>query len=83
MMGSMSRKGNCWDNAPTESGFGRFKNERVQGIRYGRHAEVKDMIFEYIEVFYNRKRLHSSLGYQTPTGFLEQWIKQTQQKRVA
>jgi transposase InsO family protein len=84
MMGSMSRKGHCWDNAPTESGFGTFKNERVQGIRLRSHTEVKDMIFEYIEIFYNRKRLHSSLGYQSPVRCLEQWLKrQLPEKRVA
>jgi len=49
---SMSRKGNCWDNAPTESWFNSFKNERVHGIRYATHADMKAASFEYIEVFY-------------------------------
>jgi len=57
---SMSRKGNCWDNAPTESWFGSFKNERVYGERFETRDEVIAMTFEYIEVFYNRKRLHST-----------------------
>jgi transposase InsO family protein len=63
MICSMSRKGNCWDNAPTESWFNSFKNERVHGIRYATHADMKAASFEYIEVFYNRKRQHSTLGY--------------------
>ena len=62
MICSMSRKGNCWDNAPTESWFNSFKNERVHGVRYTSHAEMKSETFEYIEVFYNRKRMHSTLG---------------------
>jgi transposase InsO family protein len=56
MICSMSRKGNCWDNAPTESWFNSFKNERVFGQRFQTRAEMRDMSFEYIEVFYNRKR---------------------------
>jgi len=66
MICSMSRKGNCWDNAPTESWFNSFKNERVHGLRYATHAEMKAASFEYIEVFYNRKRQHSTLGYRSP-----------------
>lgn len=67
---SMSRKGNCWDNAPTESGFNSFKNERVHGVRYAPHAEMRSESFEYIEVFYNRKRMHSTLAYKSPIEFL-------------
>ena len=55
---SMTRKGNCWDNAPTESWFNSFRNERVHSVRYASHAEMKAKAFEYIEVFYNRKRMH-------------------------
>jgi len=81
---SMSRKGNCWDNAPTESWFNSFKNERVHGRAYERREEMKAMAFEYIEVFYNRKRLHSTLGYQSPARFLEAWIETQQpEKQVA
>ncbi len=66
---SMSRKGNCWDNAPTESFFNSLKNERVHGTRYAtREAAIADL-FDYIEVFYNRQRLHSSLGYRSPADF--------------
>ena len=81
---SMSRKGNCWDNAPTESWFGSFKNERVYGERFETRGEMKAMAFEYIEVFYNRKRRHSTLGYKSPKQHLEDWlIAQQQEKRVA
>jgi putative transposase len=81
---SMSRKGNCWDNAPTESWFNSFKNERVHGIRYATHADMKAASFEYIEVFYNRKRQHSTLGYRSPVQFMDTWIsRQHQEKLVA
>ncbi|MGB4911539.1 MAG: IS3 family transposase, partial [Candidatus Dechloromonas phosphoritropha] len=72
------------DNAPTESWFNSFKNEWVHGIRYASHADMKATSFEYIEVFYNRKRQHSTLGYQSPIQFLENWLsEQHQQKLVA
>ena len=80
---SMSRKGNCWDNAPTESWFNSFKNERTHGLRYATHAEMRAEAFEYIEVFYNRKRLHSTLGYKSPMEFLDDWNQQQRDKRVA
>ena len=81
---SMSRKGNCWDNAPTESWFNSFKNERIHGRRFATRAEMEAEGFEYIEVFYNRKRMHSSLGYKTPTRFLLDWINnQELQQQVA
>lgn len=70
MICSMSRKGDCWDNAPTESWFGSFKNERVHGERFETRDEMKAMTFEYIEVFYNRRRQHSALGYKSPVQFL-------------
>lgn len=80
---SMSRKGNCWDNAPTESWFNSFKNERYHGLRYATHAEMKAASFEYIEVFYNRKRQHSTLGYTSPVQFLERWTSEQHQERLA
>ena len=84
MICSMSRKGNCWDNAPTESWFNSFKNERVHGLRYATHANMKAMSFEYIEVFYNRTRQHSTLGYTSPRQFLNAWLsRQNQGKLVA
>jgi transposase InsO family protein len=84
MAGSMSRKGNCGDNAPTESWFNSFKNERVHGERFATRAEMTAMAFEYIEVFYNRKRLHSTLGYKAPIAFLQDWLAaQQMEKQVA
>ena len=63
---SMSRRGNCWDNAVVESFFGSLKQELVHHSRWASPAEARAAIHEYIEVFYNRKRIHSSLGYRTP-----------------
>jgi transposase InsO family protein len=81
---SMSRKGNCWDNAPTESWFNSFKNERVHGVRFATRSEMKSEAFEYIETFYNRRRRHSTLGYKSPTQFLQAWrLAQQQEKQVA
>jgi len=83
MICSMSRKGNCWDNAPTESWFNSFKNERVHGIRYETHEQMRAASFEYIEVFYNRRRQHSSLGYRSPTQYLGDWVIKNQQLNAA
>jgi putative transposase len=66
---SMSRKGNCYDNAVQESFFGTLKKELIYHEHYATRAEARASIFEYIEVFYNRHRLHSSLGYQSPEAF--------------
>lgn len=63
---SMSRRGNCWDNAPTESLFATLKKELVHQQHYATRDEARRALFEYIEVFYNRRRRHSSLDYQTP-----------------
>lgn len=63
---SMSRKGNCWDNACAESFFHTLKMEEVYHQRYKTREEARNNIFEYIEIFYNRKRLHSHLGYMSP-----------------
>jgi putative transposase len=63
---SMSRRGNCLDNAPMESFFASLKTERVHEAPFRTRAEAKAAVFEYIEVFYNRQRLHSALGYRTP-----------------
>jgi len=64
---SMSRKGNCWDNAVVESFFGFLKREHVFHNRYLTRTQARQSIFDYIERFYNRKRIHSSLGYKTPS----------------
>jgi len=63
---SMSRRGNCWDNAAMESFFASLKKELVHDEDYGTREEAKASIFEYIEAFYNRVRRHSSLGYVAP-----------------
>jgi len=68
---SMSRKGNCWDNAPLESFFSTLKRERVHHRRYRTRAEARTDIFDYIEGWYNRKRLHSTLGYVSPAKYEE------------
>ncbi len=64
---SMSRKGNCLDNAPMESFFASLKKEHVHHVRFRSRAEARAAVFEYVEIFYNRQRLHSALGYRTPT----------------
>jgi len=66
---SMSRKGNCYDNAPAESFFSTLKNELIHLRRFKTREEAKQAVFDYIEVFYNRQRRHSSLGYLTPLEF--------------
>lgn len=66
---SMSRRGDCWDNAPAESFFATLKKELVHHEVYETRTEARASLFEYIEVFYNRQRLHSSLGYVSPTDF--------------
>ncbi len=66
---SMSRKGNCWDNACVESFFRTLKVERVYHRRYRTREEARQDVFQWIEVFYNRQRRHSTLGYRTPAEF--------------
>lgn len=66
---SMSRRGNCWDNAVAESFYGSLKNEWVNWENYKTRDQAKKSIFNYIEVFYNRKRRHSYLGYKSPDEF--------------
>lgn len=66
---SMSRRGNCWDNAVVESFFATLKTELVHRTDYLNPEAARRAIFEYIEVFYNRQRRHSTLGYQTPAEF--------------
>ena len=65
----MSRKGDCYDNALMESFFGTFKEECVERQTYQTRAEARTSVFEYIEIFYNRQRKHSSLGYVSPTTY--------------
>ena len=66
---SMSRKGNCWDNAVAESSFHTLKTELVHHEDYRSRTEAKVSIFEYIEVFYNRQRRHSHIGQMAPLAF--------------
>ncbi len=66
MKGSMSRKGDCWDNAPMESFFHTLKTEHVYFQDFKTRSEAKSSIFEWIEVFYNRQRIHSFLGFVSP-----------------
>ena len=66
---SMSRRANCWDNAPMESFFASLKKELVLDADFATRREARAAIFEYIEVFYNNQRLHSSLGYVSPAAY--------------
>ena len=68
---SMSRKGQCLDNAPMESFFASLKKELVHREHFKTRAQAKAAIFEYIEVFYNRQRRHSAVNYQTPVQAFE------------
>ena len=78
---SMSRKGNCWDNACVESFFGSLKNEWVRGKIYESFDDAKKDIFNYVEMFYNRKRRHASLGYVSPVVYEE--MHEMKQNRAA
>lgn len=78
--GSMSRKGDCWDNAVVESFFGSLKQERVQWKNYQTRYEAQQDILQYITMFYNSERLHSYLGYVSPNQFEKE---QQKLKKVA
>ena len=71
VVASMSRKGNCWDNAVAESFFGTLEIELIEGADWHTRAEARSAIFQFVEVWYNRQRRHSSLGYLTPAEFDE------------
>ena len=73
LVASMSRKGNCYDNSVAESFFSSLKNELIYDEDFRTRHEAKAAVFEYIEVFYNRNRLHQSLGYKTPMAFEADW----------
>jgi putative transposase len=66
---SMSRTGNCYDNAMMESFWSSLKREAIDGVRFRTIEQARARVFEYIEMFYNRKRRHSSLGYVSPKRF--------------
>ncbi len=74
---SMSRRGNCWDNAVAESFFGSLKSELIYRESYATRIEASMAVFDYIEIFYNQRRLHSVLGYLTP------WEKVQKGRKVA
>lgn len=80
---SMSRKGNCWDNAPVESFFATLKRERIHHRRYRSRAEARADIFQYVEVWYNRKRRHSSLDYLSPVDYEAQRAEQSTEQPMA
>ena len=73
---SMSRSANCYDNAYMESFFGMLKTELIHGERYNTRLEARLSIFECVEVFYNRQRRHSALGYRSPEQY-EKLLKET------
>lgn len=73
---SMSRRGNCWDNAPAESFFKTLKAELPVDVRSASYEQIRRTLFWYIEIWYNRKRLHSTLDYQTPAQAEQQLTQQ-------
>jgi transposase InsO family protein len=75
---SMSRKGNCYDNAPIESFWGTLKTELVHHRRYQMRAEAEQEITEYIDLFYNRQRRQGRLGYLSPAAYTQQFMRQRQ-----
>lgn len=77
MIQSMSRPGNCLDNAVAESFFHTLKVEEVYGQSYESIQEAKSCIFEYIEVFYNRKRRHSYIGLESPQAFEDKYMEES------
>jgi putative transposase len=78
---SMSRKGNCWDNAAMESFFGSLKEECISNQVYSSYEQAKQALFEYLEIYYNRQRRHSTLGYVSPLVY-EQRGKQSVERNV-
>jgi putative transposase len=77
----MSRKGDCWDNAPTESLWGHLKSACVHGRRFVSREQARNAIMDWI-TFYNHSRLHSTLGYLSPMQFEQRWLA-AQQKAAA
>ena len=81
MRSSVSRKGNCWDNSPTESFWGRLKTACVHGHKFATRREAMDAVLNWM-AFYNHSRLHSSLGYLSPMQFEQRWYS-AQRKKAA
>ena len=78
---SMSRKGNCWDNAPTESFWGRLKTASVHGQKFATREQSRQAVMDWM-AFYNHRRLHSSLGYLSPMQYEQRWYE-AQRKKAA
>ncbi|MBK4739227.1 IS3 family transposase [Noviherbaspirillum sp. DKR-6] len=76
MLASMSRRGNCFDNAPIESFWGTLKNELIYHRLYATRAQARYEIAEYIDMFYNRQRRQARLGYLSPAAFRQQYFQQ-------
>ncbi|MBR3258166.1 MAG: IS3 family transposase [Eggerthellaceae bacterium] len=81
MRSSMSRKGNCWDNAPTESFWGRLKTASVHGCKFATREQARQAVMDWM-AFYNHRRLHSSLGYLSPMQYEQRWYE-AQRKKAA
>ena len=81
MRSSMSRKGNCWDNAPTESFWGRLKTASVHGHKFATREEARRAVMDWM-AFYNHRRLHFSLGYLSPMQYEQRWYE-AQRKKAA
>jgi transposase InsO family protein len=82
-LGSMSRKGNCYDNAPVESFFASLKRELIYRRSFATREEARSAVFEWIAVWYNRKRRHSTLGYLSPERFEQQHSSPEAMSRAA
>jgi transposase InsO family protein len=82
MKSSMSRKGNCWDNAPTESLWGRLKVGRLYGRTFTTRRDAMDEVISWL-TFYNHKRLHSTLGHVSPMAFEQRWYAAQQHDRMS
>ena len=80
MHSSISRNGNCWDNAPTESLWGHLKVARLHGRRFATRREAMDEVIDWLG-FYNSTRLHQTLGYVSPMVFEQRWFTVQQQDR--
>ena len=83
LLSSMSRVANCWDNAVAESFFASLKTELIHHQSWATRAHARRAIVDYIEVFYNRRRLHSSLGYLTPAEYEARRIHHHQAAQAA
>ena len=75
MIASMSRKRDCWDNAVAESFFSNLKNELIYWKTFNIRDQARSAIFDYIEIFYNRKRLHQTLKYESPDSYEQKMIE--------